>query len=78
MYQGQLYRQFEKPEETVTLQLILPASMREDFLRDLHEGAAGGHLGTDKLFGLIQERFYWPGYHNDVSEWVKICGVCAM
>ena len=66
------------PEETVTLQLILPASMREDVLRDLHEGAVGGHLGRDKLFGLIQEWFYRPRYHNDVSEWVKRCGVCAM
>ena len=76
VYQGQLYRQFEKPEETVTLQLILPASMREEVLRDWHEGADGGRLGTDKLFGLVQERFYWPEYHNDVSEWVKKCGVC--
>ena len=78
MYQGQLYRQFEKSEETVTFHPILPDSMREDVLRDFHEGAVGGHLGTDKLFGVIQEQFYLPGYHNDVSEWVKRCSVCAM
>ena len=78
IYQGLLYRQFEKPdEEAVTLQLVLPASLREEAIRDLHEGAMGGHLGEDKTLGRVKERFYWPGYHNDVCEWIKRCGQCA-
>ena len=25
----------------------------------------------------IKERFYWPGYHNDTSNWCKTCAACA-
>jgi hypothetical protein len=49
-------------------QLIVPTCMREEILKDLHEGALGGHLGGDKTFGCMKERFYRPGYHNDVRE----------
>lgn len=79
IFQGLLYRQYANPDdETVTLQLLVPACMREEILKDLHEGAMGGHLGGDKTFGRVKERYYWPGYHNDVREWVQRCGRCAM
>ncbi len=77
VYQGRLYRQFEN-DDAVTLQLVLPASLREEALRDLHEGAMGGHLGEDKTLGRLRERFNWPGFHNDVCEWIRKCSRCAM
>ena len=51
--------------------------MKEDVLRDLHEGVIRGHLGEDKTFERVKERFYWPGYYNEVSNWVKTCSSCA-
>ena len=62
-YQGLLYRQYyvSSDDETITFQLVVPACMREEILKDLHEGAFEGHLGGDKTFGQMRERFYWPG-----------------
>ena len=51
--------------------------MKEEVLRDLHEGVMGGHLGEDKTLEKVKERFYWPGYHNDVKNWVNTCSDCA-
>ena len=68
--------QYQSPDdEGITLHLT---GTREEVLRDLHEGAIAGHLGSDKTFGRLKERFYWPGYNHDVSEWVRKCGQCAM
>ena len=48
VYEGTLYRQYEPPSAgTPSLQLVVPETMKEEVLRDLHEGVMGGHLGED-------------------------------
>lgn len=76
---GVLYRIFEPTagKGIPTLQMVIPESMKEAVLKDLHEGVLGGHLGEDKTLEKVKQHFYWPGYHNEVCEWVKTCGVCA-
>ena len=39
------------------LQLVLPAKLQVDTLRDLHEGAIGGHLGEEKNAKQTQRAF---------------------
>ena len=56
---------------------MVPDSLRQEVLSDLHEGAIGGHLGTDTTLGRLKERVYWPGHYNDVREWCRNCAVCA-
>ena len=51
--------------------------MREQILRELHEGVASGHLGQDKTLHRLKERFYWPGHFNDVRDWCQTCATCA-
>ncbi len=31
----------------------------------------------DKTLSCLQERFYWPGYHDDVRNWCNSCMPCA-
>ena len=50
------------------LQLVVPAKLRQDILRSLHEGALSAHLGEEKMRNLLKERFYWPSCADDVSE----------
>ena len=59
------------------LQLIVPAKLRQDILRSLHEGALSAHLGVEKMRNLLKERFYWPSCADDVSEWCSCCAVCC-
>ena len=46
-------------------------------MADLHEGVLGGHLGVEKTVALLKERWYWPGYHNDIHAWCRNCAQCA-
>ena len=75
---GVLYRQFSEPQrDQKWLQFVVPKNHRSDILASLHDGVAGGHLGQEKTFGRVKERFYWPGYWNDTCSWCQTCASCA-
>ena len=75
---GVLFRKWESPDGSkVVYQLVMPKSERDNVLRDLHEGAAGCHLGEYKVLEKLKERFYWPGHARDVKSWCKTCSACA-
>ena len=57
--------------------LVVPKSLRAEVLRELHKGAMGGHLGTEKTLWKLKERFYWPGHYTEVHDWCNTCAVCA-
>ena len=52
-------------------------AVRSQILKQLHEGAFGGHLGEAKTLNRLHERFYWSRYLEDVVEWCKTCLTCA-
>ena len=66
---GQLYRQFLDPHKH--LQLVVPQCKQDEVLREMHEGSMGGHLGEEKTLARVRGRFYWPGYHDQVSNYCK-------
>lgn len=35
-----------------------------------------GHFGIEKTLDKIGERFWWPGYTLQVTEWVRSCHAC--
>ena len=55
-------------DDKVIHQLVIPLSKRSEVLKEMHEGTLGGHLGDDKTLARVRERFYWPGYHNNVCD----------
>ena len=78
VYDGVLCRRYESPNNNSSvIQLLVPRKLREEVLKDLHEGSMAGHLGVHKTLNRVKERFYWPGYHDDVYNWCKSCSVCA-
>lgn len=62
---------------TTTLQLVVPRKYRQQIVQELHSGALGGHLGADKTHGRVKERFYWPGYWNNVQLHCEACTSCS-
>ena len=75
---GLLWRIFETEDgSSSTLQLVVPSSLKEDVLNEVHAGVSGAHLGQEKTMARLKERFYWPGQWNDVSNWCRTCPNCA-
>lgn len=60
-----------------TFQIVMPMSLRRKLFIEYHALRTGGHLGRDKTYAKLRDRFYWPGMKQDVSNWVKFCKPCT-
>ena len=58
-------------------QVVVPKAARSQKLKHLHKGAFCGHLGEAKTRGQLCERFYWPGFSEDMMEWCTTSPTCA-
>ena len=75
---GMLKRRYEDAQgRTTWIQLVVPQSLREGIMQELHAGAIEGHLGEEKTLNKIRECFYWPEMSQDVKTWCHTCATCA-
>ncbi len=37
-----------------------------------------GHQGIERTVGLLKQRCFWSGMHEDLEEWVKKCQQCIL
>ena len=76
---GLLYRKCidRKHPSRVQYQLVVPPKLRSQVLKEIHEGAMGGHLGEEKTLQKLKDRFYWPGHWKSVQEWCHTCPACS-
>ena len=51
------------------MQLVILDTLKEEVLQQLHNES--GYLGVHKTLAKTKERFYWPGYETDVSNWAE-------
>ena len=58
-------------------QLLIPRVCVTEVLRQFHDEASGGHLGTMKTLQKIRERFYWVNCSDDVKDWCRKCPTCS-
>ena len=76
--EGVLQRKFESVDGLSThWQVILPQSLRKEFLSVIHGGMTGGHLARRRTAAAIQLRAYWPTWSSDVDLFLKQCPACA-
>lgn len=68
---GTLCRHFG---ENSVIQVIVPDALKENVLEQLHDRA--GHLGRHKTMEKVKQRFYWPGYEDDIKFWIQNCLQC--
>ncbi|CAC5355102.1 unnamed protein product [Mytilus coruscus] len=73
---GILYRIFEDTNGTA-YQFLVPTDLRRNILETLHSGIGGGHLGTKKMLRKLKDRFYWPGWSQNVEIFCEDCLTCA-
>ena len=59
---------------SVVQQLCIPSTLRDDITKAYHDN--NGHIGFDKLYESIRNKYYWPRMYAELSEYVKNCSEC--
>ncbi|KAK7502145.1 hypothetical protein BaRGS_00006509 [Batillaria attramentaria] len=81
---GTLFKRQKRDGSYILIRVITSEEERKKILRSMHEGAdcsvesraVGAHIGRDKLFKKIRDRYYWPGLSIDVRNYVATCDQC--
>ncbi|MEW8546122.1 MAG: reverse transcriptase domain-containing protein [Candidatus Thiodiazotropha sp.] len=83
LYNGVLYHHYQPrvkglpTSQRLVRQIAVPGPCREDLLKSFHDShAGGGHLGVQKTFAAIRERYYFPGMYQIISDYVTTCDLC--
>ena len=58
-------------------QLVVPSSLRHEVLINAHDLPTGGHLGVNKTYAKLRDRYFWPKMYMDVQHWCLSCEHCA-
>ena len=75
---GSLYRRWNGGEkESEILQIVVPAALRDDFLKRAHTGMCGGHLGVRRTTDQVRRRAFWVGWRRDVDKFCRRCTNCC-
>ena len=61
-------------EIKIALRVVIPKTLQKVVLEHFHD--SNSHLGIDKTFDLISQRYYWKGLFTDVSNHVAHCVTC--
>ena len=73
-----LYRkQFDKPKDEMIYQICIPKPYQEDYIQSLHDNPYGGcHLGINKCWDKLRNRYWWPKSYTELAKWIKSCPKC--
>ena len=58
------------------LRLVIPKTIQQSIVKETHEGTLGQHIGRDRTFETIRQRYYWQGMASDVYEYIGKCIIC--
>jgi len=54
---------------------LVPSTLRLELFKRVHQQEAG-HSSYDRVHAMLASRFWWWGMSEDLTEWLKACGVC--
>jgi hypothetical protein len=54
---------------------ILKCSMRDNLLKEKHNGGLDGNVGHDKTFKQLRNSYYWLSMREEVKKLVKKCRI---
>ena len=60
--------------DPVVQQLCLPRKLRDDVIMGYYDN--NGHIGFDKLYASIHDKYYWPSMYAHLSDYVRSCSDC--
>jgi hypothetical protein len=56
-------------------EIVVPKSLRERMLRELHDGA--GHFGAERTMAAMKGSLWWPALRRDIEAMCSSCRICC-
>ena len=72
---GTLCRAVQKGNDTILLPYI-PRALRRSICESNHDSVLSGHIGFQKTYAKIYEKYYWPGMFSYIKKYVESCPDC--
>ena len=66
-----------RSREAIRKQLVIPRSLKDEVMLAMHEEVTSGHLGFEKTYHKIQQRYFWTGMYSEIGKWCASCVDCA-
>ena len=58
------------------IRLVVPDTLKTEFLSHYHDGLQGGHQGTTRTYHRMRREVYWKNMYADIENYVKSCLDC--
>ena len=75
LFDGKLFHSHEVDDHLV-YRLCVPRNMVQTVLKAAHDIELSGHLGRDKTYARVRDKYFWPNQYEDVRKYVKTCDSC--
>ena len=59
-------------------QVVIPTHLREELMRDYHQGRMSGHFSGPRLFRALSRTWWWERMFSDVHEFCRNCPQCRI
>ena len=69
---------FRKRLDSKDIELVVPASLKEQAMLWHHDIPSAGHQGVDRTKAKLKEKFFWVRLSRDVTSYVLTCSVCSL
>ena len=69
---------FRKRLDRQDIELVVPASLKEQAMLWHHDIPSAGHQGVDRTKAKLKEKFFWVRLSRDVTSYVLTCSVCSL
>lgn len=62
------------PENDPILRLYVPKHLKALVIKQYHD--ENGHMGVQKTFDSIRQKYYWPNLYKELYQYVSTCTTC--
>ncbi|CAF3313530.1 unnamed protein product [Rotaria socialis] len=73
---GLVYKIIHRPGHCILELPYIPTSMIDQLLQAYHDSPTSGHLGINKTWNKIRDRYFWPGMFKKIKHYVLSCTKC--
>ena len=74
--ENKVYFQADNEDDEIIYTYVVPEVDQATIIEQLHSPTHCGHLGINKTYKKIKERFFWPKMQQQIEKFIRECNLC--